>query len=139
MCRTGTTGAGDANSMTSSEDGVPTALIVAEIRALRKGRGIRSGDLERRLGPYLRELTEPGGGDGADRRRTLANELVAHAAKLPEDLGVTVLASVGQSAETRQMTRFGDRVTWLAEQASRTDRTILRRIETAEQLLAEEI
>jgi len=125
--------------MTSNQDGVPTTLIAAEIRALRKGRGIRSSDLERRLGQNLRELAGPGDGDVADRRRALANELAAQAAKLPEDLRLAVLASVGQSAETKQMTRFGDRVTWLAERAGRTDRTILRRIEAAEQLLAEEI
>jgi hypothetical protein len=125
--------------MTSNQDGVPTALVAAEIRALRKGRGIRSSDLERRLGQYLRELAGPGDGDVADRRRALDHELASQAAKLPEDLRVAVLASIGQSAETRQMTRFGDRVTWLAEQANRTDRTILRRIEAAEQLLAEEI
>jgi hypothetical protein len=125
--------------MTSNQDGVPTELVAAEIRALRKGRGIRSSDLERRLGQYLRELTDPGDGDVADRRRALANELAAQAAKLQEDMRIAVLASVGQSQETRQMARFGDRVTWLAEQAGRTDRTILRRIESAELLLAEEI
>ena len=74
-----------------------------------------------------------------DRRQVLSNELAAQAAKLPEDLRIAVLASVGQAAETKQMARFGDRVAWLAEQAGRTDRTMLRRIETAEQLLAEEI
>jgi hypothetical protein len=125
--------------MTSNHEGVPTAPIAAEIRALRKGRGIRSSDLDRRLGQYLRELAGPGNGDVADRRRLLANELAAQAAKLPGDLRLAVLASIGQAAETKQMTRFGDRVGWLAEQAGRTDRTILRRIESAEQLLAEEI
>ncbi len=123
--------------MTSNQEGVPTAPIAAEIRALRKGRGLRSGDLDRRLGSYLRELTGPD--DSVDRRRVLANELAALAAKLPEDLRLAVLASIGQAAETMQMSRFGDRVSWLAEQAGRTDRTILRRIEDAERLLAEEV
>ncbi|HUC60130.1 MAG TPA: hypothetical protein VMA95_22215, partial [Streptosporangiaceae bacterium] len=75
--------------MTSNQDGAPTALIAAEIRALRKGRGIRSSDLERRLGQNLRELIGPGDGD-VDRRQVLSNELAAQAAKLPEDLRIAV-------------------------------------------------
>jgi hypothetical protein len=124
---------------TSTQEVSPTTSIAAEIRALRKGRGIRSNDLERRLGPYLRELISGTEGDVADHRRTLAGELVASAARLPDDLRLAVLASLGQSAETRQLARFGDRVSWLAEQSGRTDRTVLRRIDEAEQLLAEEI
>jgi hypothetical protein len=37
------------------------------------------------------------------------------------------------------MSRFGDRVSWLAESYGRNYRTALRRIAAAEQLLAEEI
>ncbi len=125
--------------MTSNEDGVPAALIAVEIKALRKGRGIRSSDLDHRLGDYLRELTGGAAGGAAGPRQVLAEELAALAVKLPDDLRLAVLASIGQAAETKQMTRFGDRVSWLAQQAGRTDRTILRRIGSAEQLLAEEV
>ncbi len=125
--------------MIPSEDGTLTSKIADEIRALRKGRGIRARDLEHRLGPNLRELVGDGAGDIADRRRILARELVTLAGRLPDDLRIAVLASLGQSPETQQMARFGDRVTWLAEKSQRTDRTALRRIDAAEQLLAEEL
>jgi hypothetical protein len=125
--------------MTPTQDGGPSSDIAAEIKALRKGRGIMASDLERRLGPYLRELISGADGDLADHRRVLASELAAQASRLPDDLRTAVLASLGQLAQTRQLPRFGDRVSWLAEQSGRTDRTVLRRIDAAEQLLAEEI
>jgi hypothetical protein len=37
------------------------------------------------------------------------------------------------------MEHFGDRVTWFAERVSRNERTVLRRIDDAEKLLAEEV
>lgn len=125
--------------MTACPDGAPTSLIAAEIKALRKGRGIRGRDLQLRLGLHLRELVGDAAGDTADLRRALTIELSILAPRLPDDLRVAVMASLGLSAETKQMMRFGDRVSWLAAQSGRTDRTALRRIEAAEQLLAEEI
>ncbi len=47
---------------------VPTevAQIIAEVRSLRKGRGLQAGDFEQRLGPLLSELAS--GPPQADRR-----------------------------------------------------------------------
>ncbi len=106
---------------------------------LRKGRGIRARDLQQRIGPNLRELAGDPQGDVSDLRRSLANELSSSAARLPDDLSMAVMASLGLLTETRQMEHFGDRVTWLAERVARNDRTILRRIDDAEKLLAEEV
>jgi hypothetical protein len=116
-------------------------LVAAEIRMLRKGRGLRAGDLDRRLGPCLRELASAVAvtADVSELRRALAGEFNSHAAQLPADLCVAVTASLGLSTETRHMPHFGDRVSWLAEQSGRNYRTVLRRIDVAEQLLAEEI
>ncbi len=125
--------------MTSSQDQGPTDQIAAEIRLLRKGRGLRAPDLQQRIGPCLRELAGNSHDDPGDLRRSLANELTASAAKLPNDLNLAMMASLGLLNETRQMDLFGDRVTWLAERANRNERTILRRIDDAEKLLAEEI
>lgn len=125
--------------MTSSQDDAPTSQIAAEIRSLRKGRGIRARDLQQRVGPNLRELAGDPQGDVSDLRRSLASELTASAAKLPDDLNAAVLASLGLTEQTMQMEHFGDRVTWVAERANRNERTILRRIDEAEKLLAEEI
>jgi len=117
----------------------PVELIAAEIRSLRKGRGLQIGDLDQRLGPHLRELAAAGGGDAAPHRHALAAELLACGKELAPDLQTAIGASLGLSAETRQMLHFKDRVSWLAGQLGYEYRTALRRIDTAEQLLAEEI
>lgn len=124
--------------MTSPGDGGLTPVIAAEIQVLRKGRGINAPDLHLRIGPYLRELARDPD-DVADLRRALARELAGQATKLPEDLRLVITAGLGLASETRRMALFGDRVAWLAEQSGRNARTILRRIDAAEQLLAEEI
>jgi hypothetical protein len=120
-----------------------TELVAAELRALRKGRALQSGDLDRRIGSQLRELAAgdgtPAGTDAATRRQRLAAELESRARMLGEDFRVAIRASLGLSGETRQMRLFSDRVSWLAIQIDREYRTALRRIEVAERLLAEEI
>jgi hypothetical protein len=118
------------------EDAPETTLIAAEIRALRKGRALRAGDIDRRVGPRLRELAS---GEVSDLRRVLGTQLGQHPRQLPDDLRTAVMASLGLSAETRHMPNFGDRVSRLAEQSGHNYRTALRRIDAAEQLLAEEI
>jgi hypothetical protein len=125
--------------MTSIPDEAPTDLIAAEIRSLRKGRGIMARDLRQRVGRYLRELAGDPQGDVSDLRRSLASELISCAAKLPDDLNQAIMASLGLLDEHRQLENFGDRVTWLAEKVARNERTVLRRIDEAERLLAEEI
>jgi hypothetical protein len=129
----------------------PTERVVAELRALRKGRGLQTSDLDRRIGRQLRELAAEAdvrpagadviraGGDVATTRRRLTAELESRANVLSEDFRVAVRASLGLSGQTRQMRLFSDRVSWLALQIGREYRTALRRIEAAEQLLAEEI
>lgn len=117
-----------------------TDEIATEIRPLRKGRGLQASDLDSRLGPLLRELARrPDAGDAASRRQALLAELTRCAARLPEDLRIAVMASMGLSPATRQMPHLGDRVAWLAAQIERDNRTALRRVDAAERLLAEEI
>ncbi len=106
---------------------------------LRKGRGIRTRDLERRIGPHLLELIGSPASDGADLRRALTSELSVHACRLPDDLRTAALVSLAVWEETKHLALFGDRISWLAERADRNERTVLRRIAVAEQLLAEEI
>ena len=63
-----------------------TEFIAAEIKALRKGRGLAAGDLDTRLGTRLRELAaaaSPAPGDTAQIRRALAGELITLAERLP--------------------------------------------------------
>jgi hypothetical protein len=117
-----------------------TELIAREIRALRKGRGVQAADLDSRLGPYLRELVaSPEGDDRAIRRQILTAELNACAEQLAPDLRTAISASLALSPEIRPMAHLGDRVHWLAAHLDRDYRTALRRIEAAEQLLAEHV
>ena len=128
--------------MTSSRGPVPSLVeqIAAEIRALRKGRGMQAGDLEERLGPLLTELAiGPRNSDHALRRHKLMSEVTTCCAHLAADLRDAILASLALSSETRQMAYFKDRVSWLASHLRYEYRTALRRIDTAEQLLSEEI
>ena len=87
------------------------ARIAAEIRALRKGRGMQASDLTGRMGPNLLELS---GHDETIRRRTLVVQLNSCAAQLAPDLRLAITASLGLSGETRQMPYFRDRASWLA-------------------------
>ncbi|WP_394619743.1 hypothetical protein JNUCC0626_11760 [Lentzea sp. JNUCC 0626] len=105
-------------------------LIRAEIRALRKGRGVRAGNVDDLLGDSLRELVGRG---------VLITALDSCAAELPEDLRTSVRASLGLAGETKDMRHFKDRVSWLAARLERDERTALRRIDDAERLLAREI
>ena len=128
--------------MTSPATPMPglTELIAAEVRILRKGRGLQASDLDSRLGPYLRELVAGAYEiDAAARRQALAAEINSCAAQLSDELRISVIASLGLSAETRQMAHFRERVEWLADQLRRDYRTALRRIDVGERLLAEEI
>lgn len=110
----------------------------AELRSLRKGRGAQAPDLVDRLGPRLHELAAAGG-DRVATRPALVAELTSRAANLPDDLRWALLASLGLTVDTRQMTRFEDRVSWLAARLEVASRTALRRIDEAERLLGEHI
>ncbi len=128
--------------MTSSGAQVPELVeqIAAEIRALRKGRGMQAGDLEQRLGPMLTEFAIGSrNSDQVLRRPKLTSEITTCCAHLAADLHDAIFASLALSAQTWQMTHFGDRVSWLASHLGYEYRTALRRIDTAERLLAEEI
>jgi hypothetical protein len=127
--------------MTSSQAQTPGLVeqIGAEVRALRKGRGMQAGDLEQRLGPLLTELAIGPRNSDQPRRHRLTSEMTTCGAHLAADLRAAIFASLALSSETRQMTHFKDRVSWLASHLRYEYRTALRRIDTAERLLSEEI
>lgn len=128
--------------MTSPHGQPPNLVqqIAAEVKALRKGRGMQAGDLEHRLGPMLTELAiGPRNSDQVQRRHKLTSEITTCGSDLAADLRAAIFASLALSTETRQMTHFKDRVSWLAAHLGYEYRTALRRIDAAEQLLSEEI
>jgi len=123
------------------------AAIAAEIRALRRGRGLR-GDVAGRIGPLLREFAAvghpldamvPGGADAARARARLALRLTESATGLADDLRKAVLAALALQPETRDMRTYEERRDWVAVQVNRGPRTAERRIEAAQRLLAQEI
>jgi hypothetical protein len=114
------------------------AQMRAEIRLLRKGRGVHAGDLDQRLGQHLLTLTA-GQHDSPSRRSALTAVIDASCLELPDDLRTAIRAGLGMCGETARMRLFKDRVAWLAGHLHRNDRTALRRIELAEQLLAERL
>jgi hypothetical protein len=128
---------------------VNPAAIAAEIQALRKGRGLR-GDVAGRIGPLLLELaagTMPvagaagsaAGGDAAGARGKLAATLGKLAEALPGDLRLAILAALALHAATRDMRTYEQRKEWLARQVDRGARTAERRIDEAQDLLAQEV
>ena len=119
---------------------VEVQRVLAEIKSLRKGRGIHAGDLEGRLGPLLAELAVGARNSKPTlRRHTLIGEIRTYSISMAADLRAAISASLGLSSETQQMPYFKDRVSWLAAYLGYEYRTALRRIEVAEQLLSEEI
>jgi hypothetical protein len=122
-----------------------SAALAAELKALRKGRGLGSAAFEVRLGPHLGELATgapESAGPAADSgrvRRALAAELTVLAARLPAELCTAIQASLGLAPTDKELKFFADRVSWLAARIDRDPRTALRRIGDAERLLAEEI
>src|ERR1700728_2579864 len=124
--------------MTGSPSVVSASVhaVMAEIKALRKGRGLNTGGLENRLGPNLRELVVTDTGNSPPLLRlALTAEINRHAVDMASDLQIAIFASLGISRETSDLPFFGDRVSWLATRLGREYRTALRRIDTAERML----
>ena len=128
---------------------VSQGVIAAEIQALRKGRGLR-GDVAGRIGPLLLELaagappvagaaTPAPGGGAAAVRGTLAARLGKLAEALPGDLRLAILAALALHAATSDMRTYEQRKEWLARQVDRGARTAERRIDEAQDLLAQEV
>jgi hypothetical protein len=109
--------------------------VATEIHRLRKGRGLQAGDLDTRLGPLMRELA--GDGDTAARRKLLTAEIDRLSGELPDEFRTCIRTSLALSAETMNEPNFTARVNWLARRIDREYRTALRRINEAEQRLAE--
>lgn len=139
---------GDAGPGPERAPADPVA-IAAEIQALRRGRGLR-GDVAGRIGPLLRELAAgpgPGPGSGAspspgsdaELRRALAARLGKLTEALPGDLRMAILAALGLHPETSDMRTYDQRKEWVARQVDRVARTVERRIDEAQALLAQEV
>lgn len=141
----------------SGPPAIDPTVLAAEIQALRRGRGLR-GDVAGRIGPLLRELAvgwraegaAPAGAvppvqagavqnDAAQLRRMLGGRLELLAGRLPEDLRTAILAALALHPATVNMRTYELRREWVARQVERVARTAERRIDEAQDLLAQEI
>jgi hypothetical protein len=112
-------------------------LLVAELKVLRRGRGVQAPAVDRQVGPMLRKLCEIGEFDGAGLVREKINNWVTDLIRsFPDDLklAVTTTFAINPAAQHKF---HSDRVAWLAEKADRDARTIRRRIDDALIRLAE--
>lgn len=111
--------------------------LVAELRTLRKGRGLFVGQIGERVGPALRMACGVTDGDGpAEIRRKVSDSLEHWAGGLPEDLKIALMAAFGIDREAR-LPFYQDRVRWAAERIHRDDRTARRRIDEGIDRIAE--
>jgi hypothetical protein len=114
-----------------------TADIAAELKTLRKGRGVEVPQIGDRAGPALREVCGVNADDSpGEIRRKLIAGLEGFAAQLPGDLRLAVLAALAISQEAR-LPFYQDRIRWVAQQLERDERTARRRVDTGIMRLAE--
>lgn len=111
--------------------------LYAELRTLRKNRGIYSDPINTRVGPSLRAACGITDQDGpAEVRGKVSDRLANVAALLPADFRVAVLAAFALAADARQQF-YQDRMRWAADQIRRDDRTARRRADDGTRQLAE--
>lgn len=116
---------------------VSIAVLVEELKTLRKGRGVFAANILRRVGPTLRAACALTEDDDAGRvRRKVTATLESFAAALPQDLRTAVMAGFALFPEAR-FPRYEDRVDWVARKLGHLPRTARRRIDEGVQHVAE--
>lgn len=103
--------------------------LVADLKTLRKGRGLHANNVGERVGTALRDLCDLTDSDGpVEIRAKVSQRLVRLAGDLPADLGRAVLAAFALLPDA-QHSLYQDRVDWLAKKIGRDPRTARRRID----------
>jgi hypothetical protein len=107
------------------------AQLIEDLKTLRKGRGIFTVDIERRVGPALRQVARIGDDDGpAETRAKVARRLSELADRLPTDLRTFALNAFAIAPEFRQPL-YKQRVDLTAARIQRDPRTVRRRMDEA--------
>ncbi|HWC82118.1 MAG TPA: hypothetical protein VG756_19375 [Pseudonocardiaceae bacterium] len=118
----------------------PNAVVEqldAELRALRKSRGVDADVSQLRVGDTLRAACGITDSDGlAEVRRKVVDRLESLAGELPDDQQIAVRTAFGLIPEARAPF-LRERVRWAAEQLDRDERTVRRRIDQGTRRLAE--
>ncbi|MBB4965228.1 hypothetical protein [Saccharothrix violaceirubra] len=116
---------------------VDVPRLVDELKALRKGRGVHSSPIDRRVGEGLREVLALDAGAGtAKLRDEVAGVLRDLAVGLPDDLRIAVSAAFALDDDVR-LPLYQERVAWTARRLDRDQRTARRRIDEGIVRLAE--
>ena len=116
----------------------PAEPLAEEIKAIRRGGGLRHRTVADRVGPELRRVCGITGSDTVSVVRTkLIDRLDRAATGLPDELAVSVRAALGIQPETERMLQLQDRIDWLAHELRRDVRTARRRVDEACGRLAE--
>jgi hypothetical protein len=117
--------------------GVEAAALVAELKKLRKGRGVQSSSIETVVGPALRDVCGISAHDGPSvvRERTI-ERLGGLAEFLPPDLSLVVRVALALHPEVSGQF-LHERIRWLALHQDRDARTIRRRVDDGLARLAE--
>ncbi|HKS48493.1 MAG TPA: hypothetical protein VJT49_25955 [Amycolatopsis sp.] len=111
--------------------------LVDELKRLRRGRGVLAPNIEVLAGPGLRLVCGIAEQDGpAVVRQKLGRRLGELATRLPDDLGLALLAALAIHPDARHAL-LKDRMSWLAGRLGRDERTARRRADDACLLLAE--
>ena len=114
-----------------------SAKLIAELKTLRKGRGVFVAQIGDRVGPALRALSGVADdANTAELRRRLGDRLERLASALPDDLRVAALVALGLHPDAR-LPFYQERIRWLAEYLQRDERTARRRADEAIEQLAE--
>jgi len=105
------------------------STLMAELKALRRGRGVQAPGIDRQVGPALREACGIGEFDGAEVvREKLHTWVYSLVHTFPEDLRLAVTTPLALHDEA-QHAFLAHRIEWLADLADRDSRTIRRRID----------
>jgi hypothetical protein len=116
----------------------PTATqLLAELKTLRKGRGVYALKIRGQVGPALRALCGVTGADEPETvRAKVTDRLGGLAETLPADLQVAVRAGLALHPHAQQLF-LSQRIQWLAEHLDRDERTARRRLDEGLHRLAE--
>ena len=122
--------------MTGARTGQQEELL-AELKTLRKGRGVNTARIADQVGPRLRALVGVTPEDPAGTiRQKLTRTLTGLADPLPKDLSLAARAALALHPEAQQPF-LAERVQWLAERLDRDVRTARRRVDLGLQAMAE--
>lgn len=108
---------------------VDSQAVIAELKALRKGRGCYTNDIAERIGQTMREVCGVLPEDNAaETRRKVVNRLAELTKMLPTDLAAAVRAGLALTEDFRQQF-YNARIDEAARLIDRDARTVRRRVD----------